>query len=104
MGLDNFVLRRLNKSESAEAVKIPIPKSLKRLYVVYRVGVEWGIGGLKIKFKRFVQALPNRIPLLSAMLRAAAILTNFIQLHMHDFSILLEGEAGGEDLEWYTRS
>ncbi|KAL2622058.1 hypothetical protein R1flu_002263 [Riccia fluitans] len=44
-----------------------------------RIRVEWGIGGLKVKFKRFLKTFDNRKSRFNHMFRTGCILTNFIQ-------------------------
>jgi hypothetical protein len=52
-----------------------------------RIKVEWGIGGLKCKFRRFLKSFDNTIPRLHHRFRTAAILTNFIHRQRMNMAI-----------------
>ena len=64
------------------------------MHAGYRIQVEWGIGGMKRKFKRMMKVFDARKMKFPIMLRAAAILTNFIHRRRLDFSIV-----AGDDRE-----
>jgi DDE superfamily endonuclease len=60
MGVDMYVLRRVDNREMSNANENPVVRAFNQRHVARRVEVEWGIGGLKNKFRRFLTQCPNR--------------------------------------------
>lgn len=71
-----------------------------REHAGFCVAVEWGIFGLKCKFKGFFDSRPNRIDKFELIFSAAAIFTNFSHHRMKDYSASMKGEGNGEGGEW----
>jgi hypothetical protein len=102
MGENVFIMRRVDRREipddADENEIISAIEAYNKMHAGYRIQVEWGIGGLKRKFKRMMKgfdASKDKFPL---MFRAAAIMTNFIHRTRQDFSCIVENGpavAGG---------
>lgn len=63
-----------------------------KMHAGYRVKVEWGIGGLKRKFRRLMKRFDATKPKYNHLFRVAAILTNFIHRRRMDFTHVVVGE------------
>jgi DDE superfamily endonuclease len=94
MGVDMYVLRRVDNREMQNANENPVVRAFNQRHAARRVEVEWGIGGLKNKFRRFLTQCPNRRNRFARLFEACARLTNFIHRRRFDFSSTLHGEIG----------
>jgi hypothetical protein len=88
MGAEMFVMRRIDNRERNPAdLQNPVINAFNKRHAAERVKVEWGIGGLKNRFRRFLGCCPTRRKSFSSLFRCAAILTNFIHRRRRDFRI-----------------
>jgi hypothetical protein len=76
MGAEMFILRRVDNRE-ADAAN-PVIRAYNKRHAAIRVQVEWGIGGLKKRFKRFLGTCPTPRDLLTPVFESCCKLTNFI--------------------------
>jgi hypothetical protein len=74
--------------------KIPLSEHLIKDMRPVVSKLNWGIGGLKNKFRQFLTQCPNRRNRFARLFEACARLTNFIHRRRFDFSSTLHGEIG----------
>jgi hypothetical protein len=89
MGEDAFIMRRVDRREipdDADQNELSAIDAYNKMHAGYRIQVEWGIGGMKRKFKRMMKGFDASKEKFPIMFRAAAILTNFIHRRRLDFS------------------
>ena len=96
MGADMFILRRVDNRE-ADAAN-PVIRAFNKRHAAIRVQVEWGIGGLKKRFKRFLGTCPTRRDLFAPVFEACCRMTNFIHRSRLDFSIVEVGEIAADNI------
>jgi hypothetical protein len=96
MGADMFILRRVDNRE-ADAAN-PVIRAFNKRHAVIRVQVEWGIGGLKKQFKRFLGACPTRRDLFAPVFESCCKMRNFIHISRLDFSIVEVGEIAADNI------
>jgi hypothetical protein len=88
VGLEQFILRRVDRREVPNVDSDPLLRAFNKRHAGQRIAVEWGIGGLKSKFKKFLGIFGNRRDRFGIMFRTAAILTNFIHRRRQDFEVV----------------
>jgi hypothetical protein len=71
--LDHFILRRIDRRELPNVDNGPILRAFNKRHAGDRIAVEWGIGGLKMRFPKFLETCPNRRDRFGLMFRTAAI-------------------------------
>ena len=72
-----------------------------KMHAGLRVRVEWGIGGLKRKFKRLMKRFDNTKETFPHLFVAGCILTNFIHRRRMDMQFVIVGDgAEGDDVGW----
>lgn len=81
-----YVLRRVDNREMTNTGNNPIVYAFNQRHAARRVQVEWGIGGIKNRFGRFLTKCPNRRHHFKVMFEACARLTNYIHRRRMDFS------------------
>jgi len=67
--------------------------------VSFRVKVEWGIGGLKSKWKRLMKIFDSIKQKYNHLFRATTLLTNFLHRCRQDFMIEIIGEHQANPVE-----
>jgi hypothetical protein len=85
-GADMFIMRRIGVHEVSPNTAGTALHAFNLMHSGRRIKVEWGIGGLKCKFRRFIKTFDSTKPRFSHMFRTAAILTNFLhrrRMNMH---------------------
>jgi hypothetical protein len=93
MGVEMYLLRRVDKREIQNAERNPVVRAFNQRHAARRVEVEWGIGGLKNRFRRFLTKCPNRRNRFALLFEACARLTNFVHRSRMDFSLQDHGEV-----------
>lgn len=68
------------------------------MHAGHRVRVEWGIGSLKRKWRRFMKRCESSRDKFDHLFRAAATLTNFIHRQRMDMTAVLGEDIG--DIGW----
>jgi hypothetical protein len=63
-------------------------RAFNRRHAGKRIAVEWGIGGLKSKVKKFLGRCGNHRDRLGSMFKTAAILTNFIDRRRQNLQVV----------------
>ena len=99
VGEEMFIMRRLGRREIPEDGDMEVIDAFNAMHAGYRVRVEWGIGGLKRKWKIFMQTFESSRDRFPHLFRSAAILTNFLQRRRSDMTAELE-EGFGENAGW----
>lgn len=99
-GSDMFIMRRVGVHEIPLGANAGAIHAYNAMHAGRRIKVEWGIGGLKCKFRRFLKPFDNTRPRFNHMFISAAILTNFLQrrrmvLEFADMGIY-QGDPGGD--------
>ncbi len=57
-----FIMRRIGRWEITPNADMDIVHAYNKMHVGYIVHVEWGIGGLKRKSRRFMKSFDNTKP------------------------------------------
>jgi DDE superfamily endonuclease len=111
VGVEMYILRRVHRRElPTDPNAAAVAEAFNRRHAAERVKVEWGIGGLKIRFRRLLTNCPSRRGSFAPVFTACCILTNFIHRNRMDFSIVSadnnvaesnfhEGQTAS-DIEW----
>jgi hypothetical protein len=76
------------------------------IHAAKRIKIEWGIGGLKCKFRRFQKTFDNTKPRFNHFFRAAAILKIFLHRRRKNMEVLDNGlyevgEYNADVYGWY---
>jgi DDE superfamily endonuclease len=88
MGAEMYILRRIDRREQPQHENGDlVAEAFNRRHASKRVQVEWGIGGLKSRFRRFLGIFPCRRDAFATYFEACARLTNFIHRRRLDFTI-----------------
>jgi hypothetical protein len=87
-----FIMRRMGRQELQSNVDHGVVDVYNKMHVGFRVQVEWGISGLKQKWKclmkRFDATKPN-YPIFS---KSCVLLTNYLHCHRMDFTYKIIGD------------
>ena len=78
VGTEMFILRRIQGQEMGADIQQPVVDAWNKMHSGYQIQVEWGIGGLKQKWRRLMKRFDNTRPRFRLFLKAAAKLTNFL--------------------------
>lgn len=100
VGADAFIMRRFGRTEDTQGLTAATVRAWNKMHAGYRIKVEWGIGGLKRKWRRLMKGYDMRRYKFKELFQAAALLTNFLQRRRLDFSEDVEGERIGNNYEF----
>ncbi|KAG9415386.1 hypothetical protein AC1031_008828 [Aphanomyces cochlioides] len=95
VGEEMFIMRRIGERELHSDVDMSSVRLYNKMHAV-----EWGIGGLKRKWRRLMKtfdATKERFPI---MFTAGCIMTNFIHRREMDFTFDLLGQRDNQDAGW----
>lgn len=95
-GAEMYILRRVDGREIADMN--PVVRAYNKRHAARRVAVEWGIGGLKNRWRRFLDVCPSRRHHFVPVFEACARMTNFIHKSRMDFSMVDLGVIRPEDV------
>ena len=70
-------MRRVDQRENVEAVGLAL-RAYNKVHAGKRIKVEWGIGGLKMRWRILNGTLTNRRQKFATTMRACVIVTNFL--------------------------
>ncbi len=73
-----FIMRRIGRQEIVPNVDMDIVHAYNKMHVGYLVHVEWGIGGLKRKWRRLMKNFDSTKPKCSHLFKSGTLLTNFL--------------------------
>jgi len=99
IGEEMYIMRRVDRREATADGDLSVADAFNAMHAGYRVKVEWGIGGLKPKWRRFMKLYDASHQNFPHLFRAATVLTNFLQRRRHDMA----GEVGQllvDDVDW----
>jgi hypothetical protein len=96
MGADMFIFRRIDNREADDAN--PVVRAFNKRHAAKRIQVEWGIGGMKTRFRRFLGTCPTYRDLFAPVFEACCRMTNFIHRSRLDFSIVEVGEIAMDNI------
>jgi DDE superfamily endonuclease len=98
VGEEMFIMRRVGQRELPEDAQMEAVDIYNRMHVGFRVRVEWGIGGLKRKWKRFIKRFDSTKPKFPHLFQAGCIMTNFLHRRRMEmnFEILGQGNEIGD--------
>lgn len=97
MGVEMYILRRIDGREIQGDQANPVVRAFNKRHAAVRVQVEWGIGGLKNRWRRFLHTCPSRRDIFGVVFEACCRLTNFIHRSRMDFSMADLGPIGAQD-------
>lgn len=89
-----YIMRRIDSRENVNAVGSAI-RAYNLVQSGKRIKVEWGIGGLKMKWRVLQGCFRRRRKLFGVIFRTCCILTNFLHRRRKDMSIIIDGDANG---------
>ena len=98
-----FIMRRVDSREDVGIVG-PVLNAFNKRHAGKRIQVEWGIGGLKMKWRILQSTFPMRRPKFQVIMRCCCVLTNFqhrrrMNLQMQELGIVEGGDWEPEELE-----
>jgi len=95
VGEDMFIMRRIGRRETVEDGEMSVIDAFNSMHAGYRVQVEWGIGGLKRKWRRLMKKTDMKHDKFPHLFRSAAIMTNFLQRRRNDMTAGVDRNANG---------
>ena len=105
VGADMFIMRRFGSAEMPANVHEDVVDAFNKLHSGRRIKVEWGIGGLKRKFRRFLKTFDNKRPRFKHLFITGCILTNFLHRRRWDMTMTdmgrYEGRSTEDNYNWY---
>lgn len=90
VGEEMFIMRRIGRREVPDEENLEVVDAFNAMHAGFRVRVEWGIGGLKRKWRRLMKTFESSREKFPHLFRSAAILTNFLQRRRLDMSSDME--------------
>ena len=91
-GEDMFIMRRLGIREFLEDADTGSIRAYNKMHVGYRVRVEWGIGGLKHKWRRLMKHYDATMLKYDDFFTSCCLMTNFIHRgRMNDSEEIIGG-------------
>jgi hypothetical protein len=100
VGEEMFIMRRVGRREIPDDGDVEVTDAFNAMHAGYRVRVEWGIGGLKRKWKICMQTFESSRDRFPYLFRSEAILTNFLQRRRLDMSAELEERPTNVNYGW----
>jgi hypothetical protein len=85
-GEDMFIMRRVGTRELSEDGDAAFVKAYNKMHAGNRVRVEWGIGGLKQKWRRLMKRYDATMPKYNDLFTSCCLMTNFIHMRRMDYS------------------
>ena len=86
LGEKMYIMRRLGERQIPPGQDLEVIDAYNKMHAGYRIAVEWGIGGLKRKWKRMLKTFDCTQQKFPHLFQSAATLTNFIhrrRMNMH---------------------
>ena len=91
-GEDMFIMRRLGTREFLKDADTGRIRAYNKMHAGYRVRVEWGIGGLKQKWRRLMKRYDATMPKYDDLFTSCCLMTNFIhRRRMNDSEEIIGG-------------
>ncbi len=86
MGEEMFVMWHLKRCELTFGHDLNVMHAYNKMHIGYKMWMEWGIGGLKQKWKRFMKCFDSTMPKSNHLFKIVTILTNFFHKHHLHFT------------------
>ncbi len=87
-----FIMRRIGRREVAPNSDLDVIQSYNKMHVGYQMQVEWGIGCLKRKWRRFVKRFDSTKSKFNHLFQCVVLLTNFLHRKKRDLTYEVIGE------------
>jgi hypothetical protein len=102
VGTEMFIMRRIQGHEMDEGISEEVVNAWNKMHAGYRIQVEWGIGGLKQKWRRLMKRFDNHMQRFCHFFEAAAKLTNFLHRRRMNFNTVVpdDQEENEEHFGW----
>ncbi len=71
-------MKRIGKCEIGSNVDLDVIRTNNKMHVRYKMRMEWGIGGLKRKWRWLMKRFNSTKPKYTVLFRVTTILTNFL--------------------------
>jgi hypothetical protein len=92
LGEEMFIMRRIGRCEIGPNADQDVIKAYNKIHAGYGVRVEWGISGLKRKWRRIMKRFDSTKPKNIILFKVVTILTNFLHRCQMDFTFEVIGE------------
>ncbi len=86
LGEEMFIMRRIGRCEVGPNVDQNVIRAYNKIHAKYRVRMEWGISGLKRKWRWLMKRFNSTKPKYTILFRVVAILTNVLHRCRMDFT------------------
>jgi hypothetical protein len=96
-GEEMFSMRRLSDRKIPENTNYGLVKEFNKMHAGYRVRVEWGISGLKQKWRRFTKRYDSTRIKYDNFFMGACVMTNFLHRRRMDWSEEVIGEQQDDE-------
>jgi DDE superfamily endonuclease len=102
IGEEMFIMRRVGRREVPDESDMGAIDLYNRMHAGYRVRVEWGIGGLKRKWKRFMKRFDSTKPKFPHLFQAGCIMTNVLHRRRMEmnFEVMGNQSQAEQDIGW----
>jgi hypothetical protein len=108
LGEDMYIMRRVGSRESIDdgparnVIEDTVINAFNKVHAGVRVRVEWGIGGMKRKWKRMMKRFDHTKTKFPIYFKTACLLTNFshrrrMDLHTEDIRMAIDEDDNGWD-------
>jgi hypothetical protein len=88
-----FIMKRIGRCEISPNVNQDAIRTYNKMHVGYKVRMEWGIGGLKRKWRRLMKRFDSTKPKYTILFRASTTtLINFLHRRQMDFTFEVIGQ------------
>jgi hypothetical protein len=81
-----FIMKRIGRCEVSPNVDQYGIRTYNQMHVGYRMSMEWGIGGLKRKWRQLMKRFDSTTPKYIVLFKVTTILTNFLHGHQMEFT------------------
>lgn len=86
MGEEMIVMWHPRRCELTFGHDLNVIHAYNKMYIGYKMRIEWKIGGLKQKWKRLMKCFDSTMPKSNHLFEIVIILTNFFHKHHLDFT------------------
>ncbi len=97
-----FIMWRIGRQEIILNANMDAVHAYNKMHVGYMVQVEWGIGGLKRKWKRLMKRFDSTKPRYSRLFKYGTLLINFMHRRRMDLTYEVIGDhlPNPKDHKW----
>jgi hypothetical protein len=87
-----FIMKRIGRWEVAHNSNLDFIQSYNKMHARYQMQVEWGIGGLKRKWKKLMKIIDSTNSNFKYLFQYVALLANFLHRRKRDLTYEVIGE------------